>query len=39
MGILGSLILGVIAGAIATAPHRGNEPGGLPGTPVVGVRS
>lgn len=37
MGIIGFLILGLIAGAIAKALHKGNEPGGLLGTLVVGV--
>lgn len=37
MGIIGWIILGFIAGAIAKAVHRGNEPGGVLGTLVVGV--
>ena len=37
MGILGFVILGLIAGAIAKAIHKGQEPGGLAGTLVVGV--
>jgi uncharacterized membrane protein YeaQ/YmgE (transglycosylase-associated protein family) len=37
MGIIGFIILGLIAGAIAKAIHSGNEPGGLVGTLVVGV--
>jgi uncharacterized membrane protein YeaQ/YmgE (transglycosylase-associated protein family) len=37
MGILAFLLLGLIAGAIAKALHRGNEPGGVLGTLVVGV--
>ena len=37
MGIIGFLILGLIAGAIAKALHRGDEPGGVIGTLVVGV--
>ena len=37
MGILGFLLLGLIAGAIAKALHRGDEPGGFLGTLVVGV--
>ena len=37
MGFLGWLIMGLIAGAIAKALHRGNEPGGLLGTLAVGV--
>jgi uncharacterized membrane protein YeaQ/YmgE (transglycosylase-associated protein family) len=38
MGIFGFIMLGLIAGAIAKAIHRGeNEPGGIVGTMVVGV--
>jgi uncharacterized membrane protein YeaQ/YmgE (transglycosylase-associated protein family) len=37
MGILGWLILGLVAGAIAKALHRGNEPGGVLGTLAVGI--
>jgi uncharacterized membrane protein YeaQ/YmgE (transglycosylase-associated protein family) len=37
MGILGWIILGLVAGAIAKAIHKGHEPGGLVGTLVVGV--
>ena len=37
MGILGFIILGLIAGAIAKALHKGDEPGGLLGTLAVGV--
>jgi uncharacterized membrane protein YeaQ/YmgE (transglycosylase-associated protein family) len=37
MGVIGFLILGLIAGAIAKALHKGHEPGGLVGTLVVGV--
>ena len=37
MGMLGWLILGLAAGAIAKALHRGSEPGGLLGTLAVGV--
>jgi uncharacterized membrane protein YeaQ/YmgE (transglycosylase-associated protein family) len=37
MGILGWIIMGLIAGAIAKAVHRGNEPGGILGTLAVGV--
>jgi uncharacterized membrane protein YeaQ/YmgE (transglycosylase-associated protein family) len=37
MGVLGWIILGVVAGAIAKALHQGDEPGGLLGTLVVGV--
>jgi uncharacterized membrane protein YeaQ/YmgE (transglycosylase-associated protein family) len=37
MGILGWIILGLVAGAIAKALHKGDEPGGLFGTLVVGI--
>jgi len=37
MGVLGWIILGFVAGAIAKAVHRGDEPGGLLGTFVVGI--
>lgn len=37
MGILGWIILGLIAGAIAKAVHKGDEPGGILGTMVVGI--
>ena len=37
MGIIGWVILGLVAGAIAKALHRGSEPGGFIGTLVVGV--
>ena len=37
MGIIGFIILGLIAGAIAKALHSGPEPGGFLGTLVVGV--
>jgi uncharacterized membrane protein YeaQ/YmgE (transglycosylase-associated protein family) len=37
MGILGWLILGLIAGAIAKAIHKGEEPGGILGTMAVGI--
>ena len=37
MGIIGWIILGLIAGAIAKALHKGNEPGGVIGTMVVGI--
>jgi uncharacterized membrane protein YeaQ/YmgE (transglycosylase-associated protein family) len=37
MGVLGWIILGLVAGAIAKVLHKGNEPGGLVGTLVVGV--
>jgi uncharacterized membrane protein YeaQ/YmgE (transglycosylase-associated protein family) len=37
MGILGWLVLGLVAGLIAKALHRGPEPGGLLGTLAVGI--
>ena len=37
MGVLGWIILGLVAGAIAKALHKGREPGGLLGTVVVGI--
>lgn len=37
MGILGWILLGLIAGAVAKAVHKGDEPGGILGTMVVGV--
>ena len=37
MGVLGWIILGLAAGAIAKALHKGDEPGGLLGTLVVGI--
>jgi len=37
MGVLGWILLGLLAGAIAKALHKGHEPGGLLGTLVVGV--
>jgi uncharacterized membrane protein YeaQ/YmgE (transglycosylase-associated protein family) len=37
MGVLGWIILGLVAGAIAKALHKGHEPGGVLGTLVVGV--
>jgi uncharacterized membrane protein YeaQ/YmgE (transglycosylase-associated protein family) len=37
MGVLGWIILGLVAGAIAKALHKGEEPGGLLGTLAVGV--
>ena len=37
MGVLGWIILGLVAGAIAKALHKGHGPGGLLGTLVVGV--
>lgn len=38
MGIIGWIILGLVAGAIAKALHKGDEPGGILGTMVVGIR-
>ena len=37
MGVLGFIILGFVAGAVAKALHRGDEPGGALATLVVGV--
>ncbi|MBJ7471907.1 MAG: GlsB/YeaQ/YmgE family stress response membrane protein [Solirubrobacteraceae bacterium] len=37
MGIIGWILLGLIAGAIAKAIHKGNEPGGILATMVVGI--
>ncbi len=37
MGIIGFLILGLIAGAIAKAVWSGHEPGGFLGTMLVGI--
>lgn len=37
MGIIGFLLLGLLAGAIAKALWRGDEPGGFLGTLLVGV--
>jgi uncharacterized membrane protein YeaQ/YmgE (transglycosylase-associated protein family) len=37
MGVIGWLVLGLAAGAIAKALHRGAEPGGVLGTLGVGV--
>ena len=37
MGILGWIVLGLAAGVIAKALHRGSEPGGILGTLAVGV--
>jgi uncharacterized membrane protein YeaQ/YmgE (transglycosylase-associated protein family) len=37
MGVLGWIILGLVAGAIAKALHKDRAPGGVLGTLVVGV--
>jgi uncharacterized membrane protein YeaQ/YmgE (transglycosylase-associated protein family) len=37
MGVLGWIILGLVAGAVAKALHKGHEPGGLFGMLIVGV--
>jgi len=37
MGILGWILLGLIAGAIAKAIMPGDDPGGLIGTIVIGI--
>jgi uncharacterized membrane protein YeaQ/YmgE (transglycosylase-associated protein family) len=37
MGIIGWIVLGLVAGAIAKALHKGNEPGGILATMVVGI--
>jgi len=37
MGIIGWIVLGLVAGAIAKAVHRGDQPGGILGTLLVGV--
>ena len=37
MGIIGFILLGLIAGALAKAVWKGDEPGGLLGTLLVGV--
>jgi len=37
MGIIGWILLGLVAGAIAKMIHSGPEPGGILGTLVVGV--
>ena len=37
MGIIGWIILGLVAGTIAKALHPGEEPGGLLGTIAVGI--
>jgi uncharacterized membrane protein YeaQ/YmgE (transglycosylase-associated protein family) len=37
MGIIGWVVLGLVAGTIAKAIHRGDEPGGVLGTLAVGI--
>ena len=37
MGVFGWIIVGLVAGAVAKAVHRGDEPGGLLGTFLVGL--
>ena len=37
MGVIGFIILGFLAGAIAKALHKGDEPGGAFGTLFVGM--
>ena len=37
MGILGWIVLGLVAGAVAKALHKGDEPGGVLGTLTVGI--
>ena len=37
MGIISFIILGLIVGALAKAVWKGDEPGGLPGTLLVGI--
>ncbi len=37
VGIVGFIILGLVAGAIARALHPGDEPGGILGTFVTGI--
>ncbi len=37
MGIIGWLVLGLVAGIIAKFIHRGAEPGGVVGTLAIGV--
>ena len=37
MGLLGWIVLGLLAGAIAKALHKGDEPGGVLGTFAVGI--
>jgi len=37
MGILGWIVLGLIAGAIAKALHKGDQPGGVLATLAIGI--
>ena len=37
MGLLGWIVLGLLAGTIAKALHKGDEPGGVLGTLAVGI--
>ncbi len=37
MGIIGWIILGLVAGAVAKALHPGDDPGGILGTMAVGI--
>jgi uncharacterized membrane protein YeaQ/YmgE (transglycosylase-associated protein family) len=37
VGVLGWMVVGLVAGAIAKAMHGGEEPSGLLGPPAVGV--
>ena len=37
MGIIGWILMGLIAGAIAKAVHPGDDPGGVLGTLLVGI--
>ena len=37
MGVIGWILLGLIAGAIAKVLHKGDEPGGILGTMIVGL--
>jgi len=37
MGLLGWTVLGLLAGTIAKALHKGDEPGGVLGTLAVGI--